>query len=214
MEVSKDQAPIRLAYRLQVQGRTQSAQLLTSLGPDEPPIEESALKRLMPRLHPLDAAIARELTGGSVFGQLNDAQLARLLPLLAQRRTRLSNKQLSIAERTLVPRIEVQQASGGSVRVVFWLEQTPNQRFELLQGRLVIGSQAFFLEGDAVVPVASAAPWELTSWARAPLLELGADIGPARRDELVRGLAKAGVPDSDFWLSPCAGLPLTAGSQR
>jgi hypothetical protein len=87
------------------------------MGPEAPPIEESGLKRLLPRLHPLDAAIARELTGGTIYGQLGDAQLARLLPLLAQRRTRFGEKLLSISERPLIPRIEVLPGTGGTQRL-------------------------------------------------------------------------------------------------
>jgi len=79
------QAPIRLSYRLSITGRVQPATLAASLSRGGEGIDESTIKRLLPRLHPLDVAVARELLGSAIFGQLSDVQLARLLPLLAQR---------------------------------------------------------------------------------------------------------------------------------
>jgi superfamily II DNA or RNA helicase len=197
-ESSRELAPVRLAYRLHLSGRTQSAALEARHAPEGTRLDEAAVKHLLPALHPIDTIIARELLSATIFGQLSDQQLARLLPLLAQRQTRLGEHPLIVDDAALLPRLAVERGASGTLRLVMWLADRRGARIDLASGRLIAGSQAYFVQGTHVRTVASGAPWELASWGRSPVLEMLADLAPHRRDELVRTLAKAGVPQQDL----------------
>ncbi|MEE8408823.1 MAG: DEAD/DEAH box helicase [Myxococcota bacterium] len=190
--------PIRLAYELSVAGRISGVLLLPRTAPGGRRLAESDLKELLPRLHDLDQAIVRELRSGLVFGQLGDAGLARLFPLLAQRHTTLDGKELRLEEEPLRPRIRIRPGAAGRIHILLGLvgEETPWS--PVGGGRLIAGDQAFFLRGSAVYPVESPAPWELGVWSKSAMLDLGSDITPLERDRLVRHFTTAGVPEEDL----------------
>ncbi len=197
MKLAAERSPVRLSYRLSLTGRAQQAHLTAKDGTVR--LDEPTLRRMMPHLHPLDAAIARELSGGTVYGQLGDGQLARLLPLLAQRATELNGSTLRIDTRNvLVPRLRVEAAPAKGLRLTLGLCDSAGHWRDIREGRLFAGPQAFFMYGQTIVEVRARAPWELAPWARHPVLELAADLTPSRRDDLVRELGKIGVPDTDL----------------
>jgi superfamily II DNA or RNA helicase len=100
---------LRLAYVLQGVPRTGRVVLLPQLlGEETATLAEYDVKSMRATLHPLDKAIVQEICAGSQFGQIADGSLARLLPLLAQRRTKLGGKRLVVEEESLVPRIVLQ----------------------------------------------------------------------------------------------------------
>ncbi len=193
-------SPIRLRYRLHTEGRSTSVHVDALLAPGEAPLGDADLRRLMPTLHALDQAITREMRSGTTFGQLTEAQLARLLPLLAQRPTTIGTDDLHVLEEPLSPRMRIEARGDGSLEVRLSLHSETRGWYELDAGRLVIGAQAFWLQGGDAAPVVSPNPWELTSWVRDPMRRLGAELSPAERDALVSSLTRAGVPPKDLEL--------------
>ncbi|MBI3179052.1 MAG: hypothetical protein HYZ27_05285, partial [Deltaproteobacteria bacterium] len=186
----------RLTYTLELLGRGEV--VLTALRPDGTEVRDSELKRLQAELHPLDRAIARELVQAGSGGRMPDATLARLLPLLAERRVRLGGEQLAFSERALTPRLRISESGLGGALVTLGLADQDETWLDLSAGRLVAGSQAFFLRGHRVRPVSAPQPWELGAWARNPSRELKPDFTVAERDRLVAELKRAGVPESDL----------------
>ncbi len=190
------EGPVRLGYRLSLSGRGAGAHLVAVHGSER--LDESRLRGLLPKLHPLDQAIGREIASSAVFGHLADAQLARVLPLLAQRQTQLGEGNLAIGGKGVVPRLKVEPGALGGVRLELLLVDDKGVWHPLSEGRLVAGTQAFFIKDGQVGEVSSPAPWELAVWAKTPVVELTADLTPQRRDDLVRGLTKLGVPAQDL----------------
>lgn len=196
--------PIRLAYTLAFVPHSQRAILMPRHLDAETHLVESEIRALRGKLHPLDVAIVQELLTGTVFGQLSDNQLARLLPVLAQRRTRLGQARLLLRELTLLPRLHV-ASHGHGVALHLWLQEgaqgatAMEEGVRLDQGRLLLGAQAFFLRGHVAYPVKVREPWALAHWAREPVLYVGADrLGVQARDALVRDLAAGGIPAEDL----------------
>ena len=193
----------RLAYTLTAVPRTQRVILLpgdlaefNATAPTT--FSEPEIKALRGRLHPLDQAIVQEILGGQMFGHLGDNQLARLLPLLAQRRTRVAGARLELLESPLVPRVRMESDAQGAA-LTLGLFSDASGWLPLDQGRLVAGTQAFFLQGSRAFPVQSSSPWLLGQWAREPRLRLQGDhLSPQGRDTLVRDLQNAGVPAHDL----------------
>lgn len=191
---------IRLGYDLAVLGRGAGYKLAMRSLKDGEPVTENQLLRLQDKLHALDLAIFRELRLATVFGQLSDSGMAKLLPLLAQRKTRVDGDRLRILEVSLKPRVQAEPGKRGGLRVNLVLANPKGELLSLDDGRLLAGSQAFYLVGNRAYPVDSPAPWELSSWAKEPSVLLDLDLGPGRRDQLSRELRKAGVPDEDLAL--------------
>jgi superfamily II DNA or RNA helicase len=189
--------PIRLAYELTVAGPASGVRLVARANPRAPALAEQELKRMQDELHALDKAIVREVHSSLVFGQLGDAGAARLLPLLAQRPTRVGDAQLELDDDGLTPRVRVERSPGG-LRLVLGFSDVDGDWVDLTGGRLLAGSQAFFVRGHRASPVSSPAAWELTAWARSPVLDLSGAITPLERDDLVRNLTKVGVPEEDL----------------
>lgn len=192
--------PIRLGYDLAVLGRGAGYKLSMRRIENDEPITENELLRLQERLHALDLAIFRELRMSTVFGQLADAGMAKLLPLLANRKTRIDGQRLRILEATLKPRVQAEPSPRGGLRVRLTLEDVRGELRSLDDGRLLAGSQAFYLVEHRAYPVESPAPWELARWSRDPVVTLDLDLGPNRRDQLTRELRKAGIPEGDLEL--------------
>lgn len=191
--------PLRLAYRLTLRGQPQGALVEVSERRDQRLLAESDLKARLPQLHALDLAIVRELRSGTVFGQLNDSQLARLLPLLIQRRCTLNGERLRVGDAPLRPRLRVEVGRLGSLRLLLDFEDPDDgEVITLEKGRLVAGSQAFFIRGQVAHPVDAPNPWELTEWTREPVRDIARELTPAERDRMVRDLRKAGIPDDDL----------------
>lgn len=191
----------RLAYSLTATARTSRATLVPHRELPGQALSESELKALRSSLHPLDVAIAQELCGGTVYGQLSDGQLARLLPLLAQRNTFVGEVRLKLLELSLVPRVRLQAGMGRGLLLTLGLYADGAGWLGMEDGRLVAGTQAFFLRGAEAYPVTSPAPWQLANWSREPVTELlGESLTPNGRDGLVRDLASAGVPAIDLEL--------------
>lgn len=196
--------PVRLAYTLAFVPHSQRAILMPRLIDAEAPLSEPEVRAIRTKLHPLDIAIVQELLTGTVFGQLSDMQLARLVPVLAQRRTKLGNSRLSLKELQLIPRLRIEGAGRG-VGLSLWLQQgeagstAQEDGLALADGRLLLGSQAYFLHGAVAFPVRAREPWALAHWTREPSMHVGADkLGPQARDALVRDLAAGGIPESDL----------------
>ncbi|MEL6547417.1 MAG: SNF2 helicase associated domain-containing protein, partial [Myxococcota bacterium] len=143
----------------------------------------------------------------TVFGSVSEAGLAKLLPLLAQRRTRIDNERLRIVDHELKPRVKAEPGPRGGLRVILGLTNKKGEWLSLDDGRLLAGSQAFYLVENRAFPVDSPAPWELTSWAKEHRVLLDLDVGPARRDQLTRELRKAGIPEEDLELLAVQRLP-------
>ena len=197
-------SPIRLAYTLAFVPHSQRAILLPRHLDKEEHLIESEVRALRGRLHPLDVAIAQELVAGTVFGQLSDTQLVRLLPVLAQRRTRLGQARLSLKELTLLPRLQV-TPQGRGLALALWFQEGAagstalEDGVQVTQGRLLLGAQAFFLRGNTAYPVRVREPWALAHWAREPVLTLGPErLGAPSRDALVRDLLSGGIPEGDL----------------
>lgn len=194
------QVYIRLAYTLLLAGRTQRYVLTPYRSHGAEPLTDSQLKALRPQLHPLDIAIANEMSGGQMFGHISDAQLARLLPLLVQRGALVDGVRLVMTEVQLAPRIRLDQSEFGGFCLNLGLQGPPGMDWvDVTDGRLLAGSQAFFLREGRLYPVISPAPWELATFARNPRMEISGDrLGQFERDALVRDLAKAGIPTDDL----------------
>ena len=189
----------RLAYVLTVVARTQRAVLLPSLEVGGPTLAEAPLRAMRSKLHPLDVAIAQELCTGTVYGQLTDAQLARLLPLLGQRPTQIGGQALKVLERELMPRARLTPQGAAGWLLTLGLAAPGGTWYDLTQGRLVAGSRAFFLQDGKASPVCSPAPWLLEPYAHTPSRELKPEqLSRNARDALLRELTQLGVPVSDI----------------
>lgn len=192
------QAPIRLAYSITSVPRTQRVLLLPHLQLSSPPMLEADVRQLRTKLHQLDQPIVQEICKSTVFGQITDTQLARLLPLLAQRRTAIGDQRLRIVDLPLRPRAKVQREAGQIV-VTLGLENEDGSWVEWNSGRLLAGSEAFFLVDFRAHPILSPAPWNLSTWMHEPTIKLsGERLQPAGRDTLIRELVAAGVPPQDL----------------
>lgn len=189
--------PVRLSYELDLGPRGKPGVVVRARTQDGTLIDDTQARGLLSKLHPLDVAIVRELRSGSVFGQLSETQLARLLPLLAQRRTRTPEGRLRLTERHLAPRLQVRPGERG-LALALVLEDQQGGVTSLEDGRLAAGPQAYFLEGNRAHPVDAPAPWELSAWARTPTMELTGELTPARRDEIVKRLEQMGIPTDDL----------------
>ncbi len=197
-EERRDDTPIRLAYRLTVLGRGSGGIVMPQMIDSGETLSDSDTKRLQPRLQALDQAIVRELRTGTTFGHLPDASLARVLPLLVQRQTRIDNNNLRIADAELSVRVHVETVNGIQLQAALGLAQKDGTLIDVRDGRLLAGSQAFFLRGNIAYPIASPSPWELARWAREPTMLLDFELSPQARDNLVRELTKVGVPPEDL----------------
>lgn len=192
------QAPIRLAYSITSVPRTQRVLLLPHLHVSEPPMLEADVRQLRSKLHQLDQPIVQEICKSTVFGQITDTQLARLLPLLAQRRTAIGDQRLRIVDLALRPRAKVLREAGQIV-VTLGLENEDGSWVEWSSGRLLAGSEAFFLVDFRAFPILSPAPWNLSTWMHEPTIKLTGDrLQPAGRDALIRELVASGVPPQDL----------------
>lgn len=194
---------LRLSYTLRYTGRNIGSELLprhTDTKSDGPFLSEYDLKDLFPQLHALDQAIVKELRSSQVYGQIGDPQLARLLPLLTRRRTCVKEDRVRISDIFLKPRTRIQGGASGGLELQFGFTDEDESWYCPTEGRLVAGPQAYLLRGSRALPVSTEAPWELTLWAGRARLNLDKDLSPARRDQLVRDLHKAGVPEIDLAL--------------
>lgn len=194
----RDDTPIRLAYRLTVLTRGSGGIVTPQMPPDGESLSDSDTKRLAPRLQALDQAIVRELRAGTVFGQLADANLARVLPLLVQRQTRVDGQPLKIMDDALTPRLRVEPGTSGQLIAVLGLTGKDGTWHDVREGRLFAGSQAYYLRGHVASTINSPSPWELARWAREPSMMLDFELSPTARDNLVRDLTKVGVPAEDL----------------
>jgi len=172
--------------------------LQARLKPEEPAISDSQAKALIPSLHAIDVAVVQEMRSGAIYGQIADAEIARLLPLLVQRQTFVQGKRLTLLSSPLVPRLRIRPGPLGGVMLSLALSTPDGEWMDLEAGRLIAGHQAYFIRGAEAAPVASPKPWELATWARQLTVELGASLTPAERDRLVRDLQQAGVPGEDL----------------
>ncbi|MEZ4273441.1 MAG: hypothetical protein R3C68_19000 [Myxococcota bacterium] len=193
-----DTNALRLAYRIRMGGRTQAVKIVPVRTQGGRALTEAEFKMMLPKLHALDRAIGKELRSGTVFGQIGDSQLARLLPLLGQRPTLMGDKPLVFDDEPLFPRVQIVVDGDGALKLTFGLADQDNTWHDVLQGRLVAGSQAYFLINDRVIPIDSKAPWDLSRWANNPNVNLTGELKPTQRDTLVRDLEKVGVPKSDL----------------
>jgi superfamily II DNA or RNA helicase len=193
------QVTTRLAYTLWVSGRLQRVTLTPMLGKEGPVLSEGDVKKMRHTLHPLDKVIVNDMCAAAVFGQVSDAELARLLPLLAQRHTVVDGQRLKISENTLVPRVRV-EGEDTLVALVLTLQDPVSGRMYLLdEGRLLASAQAYFMVEGKVFNVSSPAPWDLQKWAKPTGIELRRDRFTAtERDHWVRELLKVGVPEEDL----------------
>ncbi len=197
-EGRRDDTPIRLAYRLTVLGRGSGGIVVPQTIDGGETLSDSDTKRMQPQLQALDQAIVRELRSGQTFGHLPDASLARVLPLLVQRQTRVDGSNLRIADHELSVRVRVEPSGGSQLLAALGLAQPDGSILDVRDGRLLAGSQAFFLRGNLAYPIASPSPWELARWAREPTMVLDVELSPQARDNLVRELTKVGVPAEDL----------------
>ena len=108
------QGQTRLAYTLQTVARTQRVMLLPHETPESLPLSEAEVRQMRGKLHPLDTAICQEICSSPIYGQLGDNQLARLLNLLAQRRTQIAGQRLRLMDTALAPRAKLDSVSGSS----------------------------------------------------------------------------------------------------
>ncbi|MBN1961029.1 MAG: DEAD/DEAH box helicase [Deltaproteobacteria bacterium] len=192
------ESPIRLTYQLEFTGKAQTILVKASLNIASDRLTESELKRMIKRLHPIDQTIAHELFSSSIFGQISDTQLARILPLLAHRETLFDSEPLKIEDRELTPRIEVTTSLANGLRIAMYFQDRRGERINLEGNRLLAGAQAFLMANGKLNPITSGAPWDLTAWSRQPIHEYKNALGPAQRDELVHSLSRIGVPPGDL----------------
>ena len=193
---------LRLAYILQAVPKSGRVVLLPQ-DPDAPQtvLSEVELKAKRSQLHPLDKAIVQEICGGVQYGHMVDTNLARLMPLLAQRQTRASGARLTLDSQVCRPRIVVttDAAQSGGTVVCLRLEHPTEGMLDLEQGRVLVGPHAYFLRGCRAVEIASPNPWKLQEWAQRPCLPLHDEhLTAGGRDALVRDLKAVGVAPADL----------------
>jgi superfamily II DNA or RNA helicase len=207
-------SPLRLTYVLQGIPRVGRTLVLPQLRDAEAvTLTEAEIRSMRRGLHALDQAIVQELCAGAQFGHLADPALARILPLLAQRQTRVDGERLRLGDDLLQPRVVVRSlqsvqdepclsaAVKAESRLCLELElhYPDGEVLHLQQGRLLAGSQAYFLRGAWAIPIQSPNPWRLADWARQPLMALADhQLTPAGRDALVANLKATGVPEADL----------------
>src|SRR5207247_753816 len=105
--------------------------------PDGSPVREGELKSLASRLHPLDRAIVREMADAGLHGRLTDVQLARVLPLLAERSVLADGKPLIWEDRPLLPRLRLSRTPWGGATVTLGLSGADSDWIDLGDGHLV-----------------------------------------------------------------------------
>jgi hypothetical protein len=184
---------LRLRYRL----RGRSAFEVRASLPDGDHITEANARHIQSSLHPVDLAILREMRAATVFGQLSDAQLARLIPVLAQREAELPDGDLRLGDGAMVPRVRVHMGEAG-VELTVGLVDEDGDWFDLTTGRTLVGNSAYFLLGRTAFAIDSPAPWELAMWVERPVRRLSGEVDAVVRDALVAGLRKLGVPTADL----------------
>lgn len=191
-------SPVRLGYAVHAIGHGFQVRTRRLGEPAGTFLSEQALKALLSSLHALDVAIVREIVAGSIFGQLSDAQMGRILPLLVQRRAVLDDHVMTMCEDGLSPRVRIAPSGRAGLLLTYGLMDAEGTWIDLAEGRLVAASQAFFLRGARVYPITSPAPWALASWGRVDHTMIPFDLGAASRDAHVRALREVGVPQEDI----------------
>jgi superfamily II DNA or RNA helicase len=184
--------PHRLAYTLRIS--RQAFTLTAAFNAVE--IHERELKSMVSKLHPLDKAIVGEMRAATQFGNLSDQQLARILPLLFQRQTTYNGSRLKFVDEPLKPRLKISRIESQGIYVSLGLEG--ENYYALSDGKLIAGSQGFFLRGHDVYPIDSKTPWELSHFAIQESQLLSSSWLPAERQRWLETLLKAGVPASDI----------------
>ncbi len=202
----------RLKYRLTLTGRSQPARLEAFDGDDDSKttsaLGEAELKARLPDLSAGDREIVQQLRRGTIFGQIGDGPLAALLPLLVQRRVVSNGQRMRLEDLELNPRVRVDFDDVGRLAITLGLTDEDGDWYDLEQGRLLAGSQAYYVRDRFAFPVVSKAAWELAGWAVEPVHILRGDVDAKTRDAWVTRLAKAGVPASDLeLLAVQRGLP-------
>ena len=171
---------------------------------------------MRPRLHALDRTVVQEICSAGVFGQLGDAELARLLPLLLQRHTAIGDGRVRLIDTPLLPRAVLSRTAQGRWQLALHLQRPPSRAalmvasargepppapdsLALAEGRLLCGAEAFFMRANAIYPVASPSPWLLAPWGGQGAATLSdAQLSPEGRDQLISQLVQAGVPQVDL----------------
>ena len=189
---------VRLVYVLSTAGRSQGFHLLPTRKRGEPTLEESEFKALFDSLHPLDLEIARELRSAQAYGFLSDGQVARLLPLLTKRRTFMEGERIRPADSKLFPRARAETNEQGRMELCLGFMDEDGDWYDPSQGKVVAGSQAFWIRNCRCFEIESAEPWQMARWGRTPRIALTKDLTPNRRDQLTRDLRAAGIPEEDL----------------
>lgn len=189
---------VRLVYVLTTAGRSQGFHLLPTRKRGEPTLEESEFKALHDRLHPLDLEIARELRSSQAYGFLSDGQVARLLPLLTRRRTFMDDERIRNADLKLFPRARAETNEQGRVELCLGFVDEEGDWFDPSDGKVVAGSQAFWIRNSRCFEIESEQPWQMARWGHTPRIVLNKEMTPGRRDQLTRDLRAAGIPEADL----------------
>ena len=189
---------VRLVYILSTAGRSQGFHLLPTRKRGETPLEETEFKSLFDRLHPLDLEIARELRSAQAYGFLSDGQVARLLPLLTRRRTFMEGERIRNADIKLYPRARAEANEKGRMELCLGFMDEDGDWFDPAEGKVVAGTQAFWIRNCRCFEIESPQPWQMARWGHTPRIPLTKDLTPNRRDQLTRDLKAAGIPEEDL----------------
>ena len=161
---------VRLVYILSTAGRSQGFHLLPTRKRGEAPLEETEFKALFDRLHPLDLEIARELRSAQAYGFLSDGQVARLLPLLTRRRTFMEGERIRNSDIKLYPRARAEANEQGRMELCLGFMDEDGDWFDPAEGKVVAGTQAFWIRNCRCFEIESAQPWQMARtkrWANA-----------------------------------------------
>ncbi|MEC8051298.1 MAG: DEAD/DEAH box helicase [Myxococcota bacterium] len=190
----------RLVYSLSPLSRSHGFELIPGHKRGER-ISEFEIRDIIKTLHPVDLEIVRELRSGQVYGNVNEAQVARLLPLLTRRKTYIEGTRLRMTEIELIPRARGSQTEKGSPLLELGFIDEDGDWHGVEDGRVLAGPVAYLLKNARASLIKTDEPWQLARWGAGGIIPLtGPGMTPARRDQLSRELRAVGVPEEDFSL--------------
>ena len=153
----------RLVYSLSPLSRSHGFELIPGHKRGER-ISEFEIRDIIKTLHPVDLEIVRELRSGQVYGNVNEAQVARLLPLLTRRKTYIEGTRLRMTEIELIPRARGSQTEKGSPLLELGFIDDDGDWHGVEDGRVLAGPVAYLLKNARASLIKTDEPWQLARW--------------------------------------------------
>ena len=98
----------------------------------------------------------------------------------------------------LYPRARAEANEKGRMELCLGFMDEDGDWFDPAEGKVVAGTQAFWIRNCRCFEIESPQPWQMARWGHTPRIPLTKDLTPNRRDQLTRDLKAAGIPEEDL----------------